>query len=99
MESKIRKKLEKRAHDLKPVVMIGKSGLTEEVLSALDEALTHHELIKIKFIDFKDEKRSIMNKIAESTESDVISVIGNIGILFRQNRDPKKRKITGIVLN
>lgn len=91
--------LEKKAHNLKPVVMIGKNGLTDDVTAALDDALTHHELIKVKFIDFKDEKRNIMTSISEKTESDVISVIGNIGILFRQNRDPEKRKITGISFN
>lgn len=99
MDSKKRKMLEKKAHNLKPVLMIGKNGLTDDVTAALDDALTHHELIKVKFIDFKDEKRNIMTSISEKTESDVISVIGNIGILFRQNRDPEKRKITGISFN
>ena len=45
------------AHQLKPVVHVGKTGLTPNVLAAIDEALEHHELIKIRFQDFKDQKR------------------------------------------
>ena len=50
------KYLKKKAHALKPVVRIGKHGLTVSVLRATAQALESHELIKIKFIDFKDEK-------------------------------------------
>ncbi|EJS89092.1 hypothetical protein AAUPMB_07522, partial [Pasteurella multocida subsp. multocida str. Anand1_buffalo] len=36
------------AHHLNPVVMIGNNGLTEGVLAEIDNALAHHELIKVK---------------------------------------------------
>jgi len=49
-----RKYLRGLAHGLKPVVFIGQKGLTSEVLSSTEKALETHELIKVKFNDFKE---------------------------------------------
>ncbi len=48
--------LSRKAHGLQPVVQIGKAGLTEPVAAAVDKALEDHELIKVKFVNSKDEK-------------------------------------------
>jgi RNA-binding protein len=90
---KQKRKLKSLAHHLKPVVFIGHKGITDTVIEAADKALSAHELIKVKFIDFKDEKKSIIQSIAEKTDSAFISIIGNIAILFRQNDDIEKRRI------
>ena len=46
--SNIKKKiLRKKGYTLKPVVMVGKNGLTDAVLAEIDVSLTSHELIKI----------------------------------------------------
>ena len=42
------KHLKGLAHPLKPVVMLGNNGLTEGVLAEIEQALEHHELIKVK---------------------------------------------------
>jgi len=49
-----RKYLRALAHPLKPVVLIGQRGVTDELLKSLDEALNQHELIKLKFIENKN---------------------------------------------
>ena len=98
INSSTRSFLRKLAHDLKPVVMVGKNGINTGVEEAVDQALVSHELIKIKYIDFKSSKKELTRLLAESVEAEVVSVIGNIAILFRQNRDPEKRKIEGLVL-
>jgi len=90
---KQKRKLKSLAHHLKPVVYIGRNGITDTVIEAADKALSAHELIKVKFIDFKDEKKSIIRNIAENTDSVFIGIIGNIAILFRQNSDVAKRRI------
>jgi len=43
-----RRALKARAHDLKPVVLLGAAGLTEMVLREIDRALGAHELVKVK---------------------------------------------------
>ena len=90
----LRRYFAKQAHSLKPVVMIGKAGLTEEVVSATTAALDDHELIKVRFVDHKSEKKTISSRLAELTDSTLIRIIGNIAILFRRNEDPEKRKYT-----
>ena len=45
------------AHPLKPVILIGQKGVTEMVVLFLEEALDHHELIKVKFIENKAKAR------------------------------------------
>jgi RNA-binding protein len=98
MNSSTRNYLRKLAHDLNPVVMVGKNGINASVEEAVNQALISHELIKIKFIDFKSSKKDLTMQLAETVEADLISLIGNIAILFRQNRDPEDRKIKGVVL-
>lgn len=79
------------AHGLNPVVMVGKNGLTDGVWQAVDEALENHELIKIKFIDFKDSKQEIAGQLTKTLSAELIGIIGNIVILYRQNPDEEKR--------
>jgi len=83
------------AHHLKPSVQIGKEGITEGVIRAVDEALLRHELIKIKFIEIKDKKQkeTLCSKIGIRTHSESVGMIGHLAILYRPQVDPEKRKI------
>ncbi len=85
--------LKKLAHGLKPVIQIGKRRLAESVMQSIERALDDHELIKVKFVDYKDEKRELSGLIAERTGSIVVGTIGNVSILYRENPDEEKRKI------
>lgn len=93
LDSKQRKFLEKLAHDLSPVVIIGGAGLTDGVVAMTDNSLKAHELIKIKFNEYKDEKQELTQEICEKTEATLVRIIGNVAILFRQNENPEERKI------
>jgi len=90
-----RKHLKGLAHKLKPVVMIGQNGLTESVKSTIHESLDAHELIKIRFIDFKEkeQKEKIAQEIESNTQSEIVGSIGHVYIFFRQNKNPKKRTV------
>jgi len=94
LNSTQRKYLRGLAHHLKPHVQIGKNGLSDEVLASIEEALNANELIKIKFLEFKDSKKEIVSEIERRTRAAQAGLIGNIVILFRQNRDPEKRVIS-----
>jgi RNA-binding protein len=88
-----RKHLKSLAHHLDPVIYVGKKGLTDDLVAAVDEALDAHELIKIKFNDRKEEKRDIVTTLVERTKSAQVGLIGNVAILFRQHADEEKRMI------
>lgn len=83
--------LSKQAQELKPIVYIGKNGLREGVIASLDKALSDHELVKVRFIDFKDDRRDLSLSLEEATDSVLVRVIGNVGIFFRPARNPEKR--------
>ena len=79
-----RKNLRSQAHPLKPVVMIGQSGLTEAVLAEIDIALNAHVLIKISTRGAgKNERIEQGKKIASQLNADVIDQIGGITVLYR----------------
>ncbi|MCI6442483.1 ribosome assembly RNA-binding protein YhbY [Treponema sp.] len=94
LTSKQRKILEKQAHDLSPVVIIGQHGVTENLLKMVEDSLKAHELIKVKFNEYKDDKREYSEDIANRTDSNLVRVIGNVAIFYRQNEDPEKRLIS-----
>jgi len=93
LSSSERKYLRSQAHHLEPVVLIGKNGIKDGTIESINKVLQTRELIKIKFREFKDEKLSLSEKIAELTNSQVVGVIGHTVIIFRQNPDSDKRQI------
>ena len=93
LSSTQRQFLRRSAHPLKPVIHIGKQGLTPTVITAVDTALTAHELIKLKFGEFKEEKTGLSSEIAAATNSAVVSIIGNVATLFREHPDRSLRRI------
>ena len=88
-----RKYLRSQAHHLKPLVLIGRNGINKQVMGSVDLALKDHELIKVKFGEFKEVKKEISAEIAQTTKSELIGIIGNIAIFYRQHAEPEKRKI------
>lgn len=89
-----RKELSTQAHELKPVVIIGQAGVTDGVMGKIAESLKAHELIKIKFNEYKEDKQELANEIANSLEAGLVRIIGNIAILYKENeeKDQKQNK-------
>ncbi|HOO71998.1 MAG TPA: YhbY family RNA-binding protein [Spirochaetota bacterium] len=81
------KLLKSRAHGLKPVIQIGHKGLTDAVIAATIKALEDHELIKVKFLDFKDEKMELAARLAAETDSSLVTIIGNIAVIYKMNEE------------
>lgn len=78
-------KLKAQAHSLKPVVMIGANGLTDNVLAEIGQALDHHELIKIKIAGAdKAARQEITEAIVKATQAHLITVIGQMTVLYRK---------------
>ena len=78
---------------LEPVVRVGHAGLSDAFMASLNQALDDHELVKVKFSDFKDQKKQLAPQLAERTASHIIMRVGNVVVLYRQQPDPAKRKI------
>ena len=78
------------AHHLSPVVMLGGNGLTEGVLAEIDNALNHHELIKVKIAGAdRETKQLIIDAIVRETQSSSVQTIGHILVLYRPSEEGK----------
>jgi RNA-binding protein len=77
------------AHTLKPIVMIGNKGLTDSVIAEIDNALNHHELIKVRVSgQEKADRTQMLAEIADKSHSELIQVIGHIGGFYRPAKEP-----------
>ena len=87
------RKLKSLAQRLEPVVYIGKAGVTDELLASVEQALNDHELIKIKFTAFKEERKSLAAEMATRTHSELVWIVGHVTVLYREQADPARRRI------
>ncbi len=82
--TKIRSNLKSIAHPLKPLMHIGKGGVSESVLNQAREHLYSTELFKIKVLkNCEYTAREITDELAEMLEADVVSCIGGIITLYK----------------
>ena len=73
------------AHHKKPVVTIGDAGLTENVVAEIDQALAHHELIKVKIrSNDREQRQQFVTAICEQTSCEEVQKIGQIAIFYRK---------------
>ena len=94
MNSKQRSMLKGLAMNIDPIFQIGKGGLTPEITEAVSDALEKRELVKINILKNCDDDRNMLAEaLAGRTGSEVVQVIGKKIVLFRYQKDPKKRKI------
>ena len=99
LTSKQRAELRGKANSLEPIFQVGKNGLTPEFLAQLEGAIALRELMKIKILRETSpvDARTAADQIAEHLNADVVQVIGNIMVLYRENPElhkpePKKTK-------
>jgi RNA-binding protein len=91
MTSKQRAYLKGLAMNINPIFQIGKSSLTPEFVTAIDEAFNTRELIKIAVLkNCFDDPNEIAQMIAERTHSQVVQVIGKKIVLYKpEKKNPK----------
>jgi len=88
-----KKHLKTLAHPLKPVVIIGAKGLSKAVLNEIDQALAHHELLKIRVnaID-RDARQALIEQIGQALQAELVTRIGHIATFYRPN--PEQSQIS-----
>ena len=90
LSTKQKQHLKGLAHPLKPVLMLGNNGLTEGVLAEIEQALEHHELIKVKIAsEDRDTKNLIVEAIVRETGACNVQVIGKTLVLYRPSKERK----------
>lgn len=84
-----KRELKARAQHLEPQIKLGHNGVSEGFLKAFNEALAQHELVKLKFTDHKEEKKTLAPQIAEQTGSELIMRVGNVAVYYREKPRPE----------
>ena len=88
LTGKQRRYLRSLGHDLKPIVQIGKGGIDDGLVAAVEQALDDHELVKIKVGEGAAlDRHDAAEAIARKTHSEVAQVLGNTVLLYRADPD------------
>lgn len=78
-----RRALKSRAQRLDAVLKLGHGGVSAAFIASLDAALTQHQLVKVRFTDFKEEKKTLAPEIAAQSGSELIMRVGNVAVFYR----------------
>ncbi|MDA3130772.1 ribosome assembly RNA-binding protein YhbY [Aliibacillus thermotolerans] len=91
LTNKQKRFLRKEAHRLKPVVQVGKSGVNENVIQTTKEAIEARELIKVNVLqNCLERKEDVAHTLAENIKAEIVQVIGNIIILYKESKENKQ---------
>jgi RNA-binding protein len=90
-----RKYLRGLAHGLSPAVLVGRNGVTDQVLKELEDVFSRQELVKIRFVSVRDreEKALFLRRLEETSGAVTAGAVGHTAVLYREHREPEKRKI------
>ena len=77
------RELKARSQKLKAVIHVGHDGVTEALVAALDQALSDHGLVKVRFTDHKSERKQLAADLAIRTSSRPILLVGHTVTLYR----------------
>ncbi len=84
--TKQRAYLKSLASKLEPVFQIGKGGVSEVQMTAIDDYLRKHEIVKVKVLDNSlYTAREAADEIAEAINAEVVQVIGSRAVFFKRN--------------
>lgn len=94
INGKQRALLRKLGHDMQPIIQIGKEGMTDQVISAIDEALEKREILKIAILETAMlDTRETCNEAAKRLDAEPVQAIGNKFVLYRRSSNEKNRRI------
>lgn len=94
LNGKQRAYLRSIANTIDTILIIGKGGITDQVIKQADDALTAREIIKGKVLENSDlSSRQAADMLSEELSSDVVQVIGSKFVLYRPNPDEPQIKL------
>lgn len=91
LSSKQRAFLRSMANTMDSIMQVGKSGVGEELITSVDNALEARELIKMSALETAPvTAREAADELAEATGADVVAVVGRRFVLYRPSKKKKK---------
>lgn len=91
LTGKQRRHLRGLGHELQPVVLLGKDGVTAGVIAQVAEQIVAHELIKVKIgQNAAVDRHETADELASKTSAELVQVLGNTILLYKRNDDEPK---------
>ncbi|MBS4194756.1 ribosome assembly RNA-binding protein YhbY [Lederbergia citri] len=91
LTGKQKRYLRSLAHHINPIFQVGKGGVNENMIKQIDEALEKRELLKVSILQNCDEdKETVANEIVEGTKAELVQIIGNIIVVYKESREHKE---------
>ncbi len=96
----VKRRLRARAHGLKPVIIVGASGLSAGLLAALAQALDDHALIKVRVnAEDRGARRDMIAELCSASGAQLVQTIGHVAVLFREPEDEALRASLSEILD
>jgi RNA-binding protein len=90
----LRRKLRGHGHGLKPLVQVGKGGVTPGVLAQVAQALFDHELVKVRVgTECPVDRFAVADQLAAQPGTEVVQILGRVVLVYK--RHPEKPRFEG----
>jgi len=94
LNSRQRAQLRGMANDMDTIFQVGKSGITDNTIKQVVDALEARELIKLRILETcPTTVRETADEIATKAGADVVQVIGTKFILYKESKNNKTIKL------
>lgn len=95
LNKKDKYRLRALANPLKPVVIIGKDGLTENIVVSINDVIKTHELIKISILKTYEglETKALAELICSTISAELIFVVGRTMVIYKKNKDINRYEV------
>ena len=94
LNSRQRAQLRAMANDMETILQIGKTGISDNTIKQVADALEARELIKLRILETcPTNVRETADTVAQAVECDVVQVIGSRFILYKESKNNKTIKL------
>ena len=93
LTSRQNKYLKGLGHHLSVMAMVGREGISQSVLTAIEDVLRAHELVKIRMQNnCPFDRQELAKRLSTATGGSVVQVLGKTILLYRENDDPQREE-------
>ncbi|WP_047986351.1 ribosome assembly RNA-binding protein YhbY [Ornithinibacillus californiensis] len=83
--------LRSKAHHLNAIFQVGKTGVNENMIVQINEALEKRELIKVSILqNCLDDKDTVAEELQSGTGAEIVQIIGNNIVLYKESEENKQ---------
>ncbi|WP_053219100.1 ribosome assembly RNA-binding protein YhbY [Virgibacillus senegalensis] len=91
LTGKQKRYLRAEAHHLSPIFQVGKTGVNENMIKQVGEALEKRELIKVSILqNCMEDKGDVAEDLANGAKAEIVQIIGNIIVLYKESEENKQ---------